>query len=139
MVMNDEEKPSLDFLAHHGVKGMKWGNHKTAPVTSVRDADVKRFGASGATRIAKNRDKGLSVKKAQKKEINRTRAEYSIAIGTVIVGHLLAAHGGSLSSTIAKKADANRARNSVTALAKDSAKVNYAKKTFSGAYKIHTM
>lgn len=36
-------------------------------------------------------------------------------------------------------AQANRARNSVTALTKDAAKVNYAKKSFGGAYKIHTM
>jgi hypothetical protein len=139
MIENDEQKPSLDFLAHHGVQGMKWGVRKAAPITPVRSADVKRYGSSGAKRIARNRDKGLTVKQAQKKEVNRTRLEVSAALGAIIVGQLLAAHGGSISETIAKKADANRARNSVTALSKNAAKVNYAKKNLGGAYKIHSM
>lgn len=139
MIVNDEQKPSLDFLVHHGVKGMKWGERKAAPVTPVRSADVTRHGTRGATRIAKNRDKGLTLKKAQQKEVTRNRVKVSAALGAIVVARLLAAHGDSLSSTIAKKADANRTRNSVTALTKNAAKVNYAKKSFGGAYKIHTM
>lgn len=140
MIVSDKDKPSLEslILAHHGVAGMKWGIRK-APTTAPRESDVRRYGKSGATRIARNRDKGLTVKQAQHKEVVRNRVELSAAIGAVIVGRLLVAHGSSMSDTIAAKAQANRARNSVTALTKDAAKVNYAKKSFGGAYKIHTM
>jgi len=152
MIENDEQKPSLDFLVHHGVAGMKWGVRKEAPapVTPLRNVDVKEYGTKGATRIARNRDSGLTVSQARQKEINRRRMKTRAAVGAIIVGRLLAIHRDSISSavskktgfiteTVLKKADANRARNSVTALAKDAAKINYAKKNLGGAYKIHTM
>lgn len=41
------EKPSLEELAHHGVKGMKWGQHKapgSKPSTEqIKDARVRQF------------------------------------------------------------------------------------------------
>jgi hypothetical protein len=38
-----DEKPSLEDLAHHGVKGMKWGQRKARPSTSdIHDARARQ-------------------------------------------------------------------------------------------------
>ncbi len=36
-MLNDADKPSLEELMHHGVKGMRWGHRKNKPTT----ADIK--------------------------------------------------------------------------------------------------
>jgi hypothetical protein len=38
MILGEEDKPSLDELAHHGVKGMKWGSRrgKSESVSSAK-------------------------------------------------------------------------------------------------------
>jgi hypothetical protein len=41
-VIYDEDKPSLDELAHHGVKGMKWGQHKKYSKTEIHDARIRQ-------------------------------------------------------------------------------------------------
>lgn len=45
MILGEKEKPSLDELVHHGVKGMKWGQHKLkgSDITSARDRHNDRM------------------------------------------------------------------------------------------------
>lgn len=46
MIENDKDKPSLEELMHHGVKGMKWGQHKAKPTNS----DIKNARINTASR-----------------------------------------------------------------------------------------
>lgn len=39
---HDEGKPSLESLAHHGVKGMKWGTHKKYSTAEIHDARARQ-------------------------------------------------------------------------------------------------
>lgn len=66
------------YLAHFGVKGMRWGVRKKKPVllnTKADERDIKLYGRRGAKRI-KNRivNKGMSRSKAQNREIGRSIA-----------------------------------------------------------------
>lgn len=36
------EKPSLEELAHHGVKGMKWGHRKKYSTSDIKDARARQ-------------------------------------------------------------------------------------------------
>lgn len=68
MSFPDDEKPSLDVLAHMGVLGMKWGQRKSANGTDIRAARNRL-----STRVAGynvQRDKVLATEKgsAQRKK-----------------------------------------------------------------------
>lgn len=45
MLLNDLDKPSLEELAHHGVRGMHWGHRKASgglgPIAKVRARDTQ--------------------------------------------------------------------------------------------------
>ena len=62
-----------DYLAHYGVKGMKWGKRKRNP--NYSDDQMKRdsqvYGKRGAKRINKNMNKGDSVSTARSVEKTR--------------------------------------------------------------------
>jgi hypothetical protein len=137
-IYGDEEKPSLQEIAHHGVKGMHWGVRKAAPVTEVRKADIDRFGKRGATRIARNQDKGLTNKQAMRKEQVRAVTKAGLAVGAYLLSQTLSQHGGTLMTNVSNRANTNRERAKITAIASKAAKVNYAKKR-RGAYKISSL
>lgn len=40
MILGEEGKPSLDELAHHGVKGMRWGQHKSSGESSTSSSSA---------------------------------------------------------------------------------------------------
>lgn len=78
-----------ETLAHHGIKGMKWGvrrfQKENGSLTvagkkrySATKKDVLLYGEKGAQRIADRRNKGDSRKKAVAKEFGRQTA---IAVG----------------------------------------------------------
>lgn len=41
MILGEEEKRSLDELAHHGVKGMHWGVRKGPTTSDIRSAQAR--------------------------------------------------------------------------------------------------
>lgn len=54
--MTNHDKPSLEALAHHGVKGMKWGIRKNeAPTPSIAKPKAT-FGRDGSIRVEKGAD-----------------------------------------------------------------------------------
>ena len=56
----DMDQPAEDFIAHHGVKGQKWGVRKARP-TSSRSSKAKR------SFITININKGSTAKKSQRR------------------------------------------------------------------------
>lgn len=68
-----------NYLAHHGVKGMKWGQRKTKYISSNRK-DIALYGQRGANRIKKRMDKkGMTHKKAERRENIRAIAGVTAA------------------------------------------------------------
>lgn len=66
-----QDKPSLEYLVHHGVKGMKWGHRKKVTTSDIKDArqrlrkasnkygsleDKLSYGSESKTPAAKKRD-----------------------------------------------------------------------------------
>lgn len=89
--MNGQEKPSLDDLAHFGVKGMHWGQHSTSPTGSApsnrqlnkaskakdkaaRNAEIDAARTRYSTTARKNYVKAKTQYKADKKTIGTREA-----------------------------------------------------------------
>lgn len=71
MKIYGEEKPSLDYIAHFGVKGMKWGQRKAA--RRERNAQIK----SARQRIAtKESEIHAHVRAANKAKTTAERARH---------------------------------------------------------------
>jgi hypothetical protein len=91
----EEEWPRLD-LAHFGVKGMHWGQHKAQPASAIpsvhqRASDVSRFGKHGAKRIQKHMAKGKTRQEALSKEAaHADRHARRLAAGAQFLGAFLA-------------------------------------------------
>lgn len=61
-----------DFLAHYGVKGMRWGKRKNPNYTDQQvKRDVQVYGARGAKRINKSLNDGNSISVARGDEKTR--------------------------------------------------------------------
>lgn len=64
-----------DYLAHYGVKGMKWGKRKAAQNSGYsskqRKEDRSLYGAGGERRINRSMNRGHNVKSARSKEVLR--------------------------------------------------------------------
>lgn len=125
--MSDSDKTSTNELTHFGVKGMKWGVHKSAVAV----------GRTSKKAVLKVRD--AAVYAAHHKRM---------VVGAVIAARLLYVAGatvlhvggtGILLRASANRRDAYRAgKFAAKAIASTAAKVNYAKMV-RGAYKITTM
>lgn len=101
MILDQEVKPSLEDLAHHGVKGMKWGQRRTN-----RIAQIERVGAGKGSRldrakVAATEVSRSSVKKqgglagaARNKALNMKAVDRRREMGKATLKDILSAHGG---------------------------------------------
>jgi len=66
-----EEKPSLDELAHYGVKGMKWGVRKANPTTSEIQGARQRQAIRWQKVIEADQKLQIASSSSQKKSAER--------------------------------------------------------------------
>lgn len=86
----------VDFLKHHGVKGMRWGKRKSAsPATPTKPRnktqkinDEFAFGTKGSERVGKRMEAGRSLGSARRRETARQAGQVASVLG-VTVGALL--------------------------------------------------
>lgn len=119
-----------DFLAHYGVKGMKWGQRRATRVQERKDnakiaidagytkkkraLDASNIGAKGVYRVDKRIARGEDIRKARTKEYASSTAR-GVAVGAAILavayGPALANAGAAgLSKNINAKRGAEAAR-----------------------------
>lgn len=72
--VGEENKPSLDELAHYGVKGMKWGQKK-ARITGddIRDARVRVYDQTRQIRRTRKEIKKTTVKGSKEREAGQKK------------------------------------------------------------------
>jgi hypothetical protein len=145
-----DDKPSLEELAHHGVKGMHWGQHKSIhPSFTPREqaSDVSERGKGSLRRINKRLNNGMTLSQARDREdVFQARRAIAIAGATVVVA-LLAEHGSTnmsaANSFIANKAATNRQAASVLektlAIGSKASKTPFVKAGRHGVFKITTL
>lgn len=63
-----QEKPTLDDLSHHGIKGMKWGHHKAQPSGG---------GGGGGSAAPSNRELNKASRMADKTKRKADNAEFN--------------------------------------------------------------
>ena len=113
-ILMGDEKPSLEELSHHGIKGMKWGvrregrlelNRRVASGSGSK-IDKLRVAATQVSADSVRRSGGLEKAAANKvKELEDRKAR--IERGQASVGDYLALHGGDrLHETSGKKFNA---------------------------------
>jgi hypothetical protein len=151
MILGGEEKPPLDELAHFGVKGMHWGQHKAVSMhpsytARMQANDHMQYRGNSVQRINAHLNSGLTRKEALHKEDVRKVKQTLIIAGAAFTLTLLAHSGAtpisSLASHVADRAEANRAASklaeSTIAIGSKAAKLAYAK-SHGGAFNITTL
>ena len=84
-----------DYLAHYGVKGMKWGVRKKEEQNKLytvaqRKADRSMYGLGGERRINKRMNSGQNVSTARRWERRRKKTIKGTAAGLAAVGGIAA-------------------------------------------------
>lgn len=128
-----------DYLAHYGVKGMKWGKRKSNRNENYSDDQMRRdgqvYGKRGAKRINSNMNKGDSVSTARSVEKTRRDTVKSKAVDIrgrtdlsrkfkQAVGGAVGVAGGGVAATkamdgLGKLATSNVGQRALTHLTKD--------------------
>lgn len=77
------EKPSLDELAHHGVKGMKWGKRKKYSTQDIHDARTRQSARTNelhrtADKLNLATAKGGNAKEADRLAKNLIKQEHEL-------------------------------------------------------------
>lgn len=135
-MIENEVKPSLDELAHYGVKGMRWGVRRAdrtqnAGYTSrMRSEDRRTHGRRAVNRINDRLNSGESRDKALEREDMRNARQRLAVAGAAYAAVLLAQHGGSRLNV-----DTGGPRG----LSSTASKIKYVKPNRSGVHKVTTM
>lgn len=138
------EKPSLNQLAHFGVKGMKWGvrsaDQPANPnyTTRMRTEDRRLHGKRAVTRINQHLNSGGTRDEALRREYSRDAKQYLAFVGAAAVARLLAVHGSTVLSDIAANRAASNADDSVLKIGSAAEKLKYVKPR-GGVHNITTM
>lgn len=83
-----EEKPSLEELAHYGVKGMKWGQRKKYSTDQIKDARARQ-----GSRVARINDQAHKLNLAEGKAKDAAAKKY-VEMMKELQSHPDAAIGG---------------------------------------------
>jgi hypothetical protein len=149
MTVGGDIKPSLNELAHHGVKGMKWGKQKDEPdnpkyTKQMRAHDLSQHGARAVGRINQHLNAGGTRAQALEREDVRNARQRLAVAGAVILTGLLADHGnvaaGSLKTYVGNRANDNRAaaKSAAVGIGSSAAKTPFVKPR-RGVFDITTM
>lgn len=141
-------KPPLNELAHFGVKGMKWGQHKHVPISTLpphptytprkQANDQRVFGKRGVARINAKLHDGQTRTQGQHSEANRKVAKnLAVVVGSLLLSHAVMS-APATGQYISKLAETNRGRAAIPALMNTASKVPYSSLK-KGAYNITTM
>ncbi len=137
---------AADFLAHYGVKGMKWGRRKTRPDEAARKATFSRKSKSGKVKAAPSDDAqrvgnihaSVKVNKSTRQLSNK---ELQDAITRMNLEQQYSRMTGGLDKTRRQKAAAfvselinGTVKNTVQTVAKDQVKDVMEKQTGTGKY-----
>jgi hypothetical protein len=158
-------------VLHYGIKGMHWGVRKSStsdggvsrkaakaalnnphPGYSSRQRvnDSHRFNKAAVKRINRRMNKGMDLKKARDKEVNRTLLKLAAAIAIYnspkilrAINNLVETHGANTMASIRVKAQTNRGRAQAAATMglprRSTNGPSYARKSRDGVHKITTL
>lgn len=147
--MIPESKPSLEELAHHGVLGMHWGQHKAvvpsgaqvrtaASVTGKAAVVTGKAVGKGAVATAKAVGKGGSYLAHHKRLVAGGLVVAAILHDVGPVAYDLGKAGILVKAAKNRETAYKAGKIAVKALSSEASKVNYAKMA-RGAYKITTL
>lgn len=109
-------------LTHYGVKGMKWGVRRAeldAPSSRYSSAnrkkDEKVHGPRAVKRINRRLNKGMTLKKARRKETTRDTLQAVAAVGAYYAARYMVHAGPVLSQGVASRAQTKRGQAAAAA------------------------
>lgn len=129
-------EPVDDFLAHYGVKGMKWGERRAALKAErianrdsarekgytdrMRREDIRDMGIRGTRRVEKRVAGGEKINNARFKEFARTKAQGAAFVASLIGGAVAINAASKGLSTLANNINTKRGAAAAATMLADS-------------------